>query len=76
LYDRITYRNEKYGESSHNGGHKYNRYDHRRARVANLEDVVNLGSGSISHGRLVVRTRSVWYMIDLNIENGRDERVG
>lgn len=71
-----TYAKEEGRNTSGNGQHKDKRDDHRRARVADLEDVVDPSSGTVSYGSGVLGSGSVGIETDLDFEEGRDEGVG
>jgi hypothetical protein len=57
MYDgRIhTYPEEESRNASHDSEHKDKSENHGRTRVADLEDVVDLGSGTISNRSLILR---------------------
>jgi hypothetical protein len=74
--NNYTYAKEEGGNTSGNSQHKDKRDDHRRARVADLEDVVDPSSGPVSYRSSVLGSGSVGIETDLNFEEGRDEGVG
>lgn len=74
--NNYTYAKEEGRNTSDDGQHKDKRDDHRRARVADLEDVVDPSSGAVSYGSGILGSGSIGVETDLNFEEGRDEGVG